>query len=65
METKVARTTKSRNVINSKPVKTRKLITEDDIRRRAYDIYLENIDDYNDPMEDWFRAERELREYNE
>jgi hypothetical protein len=65
METKVARTTKSRNVINSKPVKTRKLITEDDIRRRAYDIYLENIDDYNDPMEDWFRAERELREYDE
>jgi hypothetical protein len=62
METKVAGTAKRRNVISSKSVKIRRHITEDDIRRRAYEIYLENIDDYNDPLEDWFRAESELRE---
>ncbi len=62
METTVVKTGQRRNVISSKPVKTRKLITEDDIRRRAYEIYLDNDDDYNDPMEDWFRAENELRD---
>jgi hypothetical protein len=62
METKVAGTVKRRNVTSSKSVKIRRHITEDDIRRRAYEIYVENIDDYNDPLEDWFRAESELRE---
>jgi hypothetical protein len=62
METKLAGTAKRRNVISSKSVQIRRHITEDDIRRRAYEIYLENIDDYNDPLEDWFRAESELRE---
>lgn len=39
-------------------------ITEDDIRKRAEEIYLERIarGDYRPAEEDWLQAERELRE---
>lgn len=35
--------------------------TEDEIRRRAYEIYLERGEGPGDPQEDWRRAEQELR----
>jgi hypothetical protein len=37
-------------------------VNDDQIRRRAYEIYLERGAVIGDPLEDWARAERELRE---
>jgi hypothetical protein len=37
-------------------------LNEDQVRRRAYEIYLERGAVIGDPLEDWARAERELRE---
>ena len=36
-------------------------ITDDDIRRRAYELYLESGDDWSDELDNWLNAERELR----
>lgn len=36
--------------------------THDQIAQRAYEIHLERGGEPGDPEEDWFRAERELRE---
>lgn len=61
---------KRREVRNSKPPERRslivekKVITEDDIRRRAYEIYLENGDAPFDHLDNWFCAERELKGYD-
>ena len=35
-------------------------ITEDQIRARAYEIYLERNGEPGDPVEDWLQAEAEL-----
>ena len=36
-------------------------ITEEDIRARAYEIYLERNGQPGDPVEDWLQAEAELK----
>lgn len=65
------KTKKRREVRNSKPHETnsvvveRKTITDEDIRRRAYEIYLENGDAPFDAMDNWLCAERELNGYCE
>ena len=61
MENLVIRTKKRRELKNSKPYAAKKVITEEDIRRRAYEIYLENGDAPFDALDNWFSAERELR----
>ena len=61
MENLIVKTAKRRNVHAVKSVETRKIITEEDIRRRAFEIYQENINTPHSELEDWFRAERELR----
>ena len=35
-------------------------ITEDDVRRRAYELYLERGNNPGDEVSDWLEAEREL-----
>jgi hypothetical protein len=37
-------------------------ITEDVIRKKAYDIYLENDTNSGNELDDWIRAENELRQ---
>jgi hypothetical protein len=37
-------------------------VNDEQVRRRAYEIYLERGSVIGDPLEDWARAERELRE---
>ena len=54
----------SRTMIKSKTV--RQVIglagpTQDDVRQRAYEIYLARNDRPGDPVADWLQAERELR----
>jgi hypothetical protein len=71
MENLMIKTKKRREVRNSKPHETnsvvveRKTITDEDIRRRAYEIYLENGDAPFDAMDNWLCAERELNGYCE
>jgi hypothetical protein len=71
MENLMIKTKKRREVRNSKPHETnsvvveRKTITDEDIRRRAYEIYLENGDAPFDAMDNWLCAERELNGYYE
>jgi hypothetical protein len=71
MENLMIKTKKRREVRNSKLHGTKSLIveretvTEEDIRRRAYEIYLENGDAPFDAMDNWLFAERELNGYYE
>ena len=71
MENLMIKTKKRREERNSKPHETksiiieRKTVTEEDIRRRAYEIYLENGDAPFDAMDNWLCAERELNGYYE
>jgi hypothetical protein len=70
MENLMIKTKKRREVRISKPHETksiiveRKAVTEEDIRRRAYEIYLENGDAPFDEVDNWLCAERELRGYD-
>jgi hypothetical protein len=62
MENSIIKTRKSREVRSVKSLKTRKNISEQDIRQRAFEIYKENGFTSHNALEDWFRAEKELRE---
>jgi hypothetical protein len=61
MENTVVRTKNKRKIAPVKAIKREKMISEDDIRRRAYEIYLENDDPFSDDLDNWYQAERELR----
>jgi hypothetical protein len=43
-----------------KPESNRTIVTEDDVRLRAYQLYLERGDTPGDDLADWLQAEREL-----
>jgi hypothetical protein len=64
MENLMIKTKKRREIRNSKPQEVKRVITDEDIRRRAYEIYLENGDAPYDEMDNWLCAERELRGYD-
>lgn len=59
MENSIIKTRTRREVRSSKPKTSGKMITDEDICRRAYEIYLENGDDYSDDLDNWLNAERE------
>jgi hypothetical protein len=56
-------TKKSRDVLASKSKETKKIISEEDIRNRAFDIYLENKNSSSTELDNWYYAERELSGY--
>jgi hypothetical protein len=62
MENMIIKTPKIREVRNSKPRKTRNMISDEDIRQRAFEIFRENGGTSQDELDNWFRAEKELRE---
>lgn len=55
--------TKSREVNITKPKEPIKIISEEDIRKRAYEIYLRNDGSSSNELDNWFHAERELTGY--
>ncbi len=57
------KTRKSRDVLVSKSGETKKIISEEDIRNRAFDVYLENKNSSSTELDNWFYAERELSGY--
>lgn len=61
MENSIAKTKKNREVNSVKSKKTLKIISEEDIRRRAFEIYQINRDNPHSELDDWFSAERELK----
>ena len=61
MENTIVKTTKSRAVRSEKSKKMQKMISEEDIRLRAFEIYKENGVTTHNELDDWFRAERELK----
>jgi hypothetical protein len=61
MENLIVKTTKSRNVQPLRSKKTRNIIFEEDIRRRAFEIYKKNGEIPDNELDNWLQAERELR----
>ena len=60
MENSAIKTAGKRRQRIVKSVSSGMMFTEDDIRRRAFEIYLENGINSND-FDNWLKAERELR----
>ena len=57
------KTKKSRNTLTSTPKETKKIISEEDIRNRAFEIYQENDNFSSNELDNWYYAERELNGY--
>ena len=60
MDNSINKTKKSRVAVSSKAKETKKIISEKDIRNRAFEIYLENENSSSTEQDNWFHAEREL-----
>lgn len=56
----INKTKKIRVVLTSTSKETRKIISEEDIRKRAYEIFKENDDPSSNELDNWYYAEREL-----
>jgi hypothetical protein len=63
MGNKISITKKSRDSMVSKSKGTKKIISEEDIRNRAFAIYLENKNSSSTELDNWYYAERELSGY--
>ena len=53
--------TRRRSTVESKPVETPYEPTEDEIRHRAYERYLERGGSHGSDFDDWLDAEQDLR----
>jgi hypothetical protein len=54
---------KTRDLLASKFKEVKKIISEADIRTRAFEIYQENANPSFNAQDNWFYAERELNGY--
>jgi hypothetical protein len=63
MVTTVNKIKKSRNALTSIPKETKKIISQEDISNRAFEIYQENDSFSSNELDNWFYAERELNGY--
>lgn len=63
METTIKRLKKSRDTLTLRSKETKKIISEDDVRKRAFEIYQENDNSSSNELDNWFYAERELSGY--
>ena len=59
----INKTKKSRHALTLTSKETKKIISEEDIRNRAFEIYLENDNSSSNELDNWFYAERELNGY--
>jgi hypothetical protein len=64
MEKSIVKKTTNAELHSAKSRRVNKIITEEDIRRRAFELYQENGAANHNELEDWFRAERELKNKN-
>jgi len=63
MVNKINKTKKSRYALTSASKETKKIISEEDIRNRAYEIFQENDNPSSNELDNWYYAERELNGY--
>jgi hypothetical protein len=63
MENTVSKPRTKRVAETSKPKETKKIISKEDIRNRAYEIYHEDINTNSNELYNWVFAERELSGY--
>jgi hypothetical protein len=56
-------TKKNREALILTSIETKKIISEEDIRNRAFEIFQENDDPSSNAQDNWYYAERELRGY--
>lgn len=61
MENVKGKTRKDRKVQTDRSEKRPKLISQEDIRIRAFEIYQRNGNDTHNELADWLKAEAELR----
>ena len=60
---KINKTKKSRPALTSTSKETKKIISEEDIRNRAFEIYQEDTNSSSNELDNWYYAERELNGY--
>jgi hypothetical protein len=60
MENVVTKRTRKKSVQSMKPISSEKVVTEEDIRRRAFEIYLQDGNS-SSQLDNWLQAERELK----
>ncbi|MCX6329187.1 MAG: DUF2934 domain-containing protein [Bacteroidia bacterium] len=63
MENKIVKTKKSRVAVTSTSKETKKIISEEDIRNRAFEIFQDNDNPSSNELDNWYYAERELNGY--
>jgi hypothetical protein len=63
MGAKINKTKKSRHTLISTTKETKKIISEEDIRNRAFEISQEKDSSSSNELDNWFYAERELNGY--
>jgi hypothetical protein len=63
MKSTITKTKNSRDARISKFKEPEKVISEEDIRKRAFEIYQENYKSSFSELDNWFYAERELSGY--
>ena len=59
----INKTKKSRDALASISKETKKIISEEDIRNRAFEVFQENDDPSFNELDNWYYAERELNGY--
>ncbi len=59
----INKTKKSTNTLTSTTKETKKIISEEDIRNRAFEIYQENVNSSSSELDNWYYAKRELSGY--
>jgi hypothetical protein len=60
MEKTINKPRKSGVDVTSRSKATKKIITEEDIRNRAFELYLKNKNSSSTEQDNWLYAEREL-----
>ena len=61
MRNKIKDEKRKRNARISTSKETKKIISEEDIRNRAFEIYREDANSSSNELDNWYYAERELR----
>jgi hypothetical protein len=59
----INKTKKCREALTSTSKQTKLIISEEDIRNRAFKIYQENDNSSSNELDNWYYAERELNGY--
>lgn len=63
MEKPIKRRMKSRDFMASPVKETKKIISEEDIRKRAYEVFQDIDNPSSNALDNWYYAERELKGY--